>query len=165
MFKQTSGGGAECKEGVEEGGGVRHRVAHVEMKLSALESEEGSQVPLNSDIITSHQQTAPRRTPALYLTLIGLLIFSAGTSSHMLTSHHSSAQSVIAFILSVPAGIRGVWWNVPLMSGGERADPSERRRRLRTRARGRSDVHVRAQTDAEEIPEGGQNGEHAQVRS
>ncbi|XP_057175345.1 transferrin receptor protein 2 [Triplophysa rosa] len=77
LITRATGGGAQCNEGVEEGGGVRHRAAHVEMKLVALESEEGSQVPLNSDIITSHQQTAPRRKTALYLTLIGLLIFSA----------------------------------------------------------------------------------------
>ncbi|XP_065131816.1 transferrin receptor protein 2 [Paramisgurnus dabryanus] len=77
LMTQTPVGEAQTNEGVDDGGGVRHRVSHVEMKLVQLESEDGSQAPLNSDVtaLRIHQQM-DRRKAVFYLILIGLFIFS-----------------------------------------------------------------------------------------
>lgn len=81
-MKQTPVGGAQTNEGVDDGGGVRHRVSHVEMKLVQLELEDGSQVPLNSDVTAQRiRQQMERRKAVFYLILIGLFIFSTGTHS------------------------------------------------------------------------------------
>ncbi|XP_036447462.1 transferrin receptor protein 2 [Colossoma macropomum] len=77
LLTGSPGGGAQADEGVEEGGGARERKTRVEMKLVQPRSEDSSEVGLTNDItamMLRHQ--VDRRKAALYLTLIGLLIFT-----------------------------------------------------------------------------------------
>ncbi|XP_028835738.1 transferrin receptor protein 2 isoform X2 [Denticeps clupeoides] len=70
-------GGAQAEEGVEEGGGTRHRTKAVELKLLQLDSEDevGAESSSRSSALML-QQPLKYKKMVIYLTLTGLLIFT-----------------------------------------------------------------------------------------
>ncbi|XP_007237563.3 transferrin receptor protein 2 [Astyanax mexicanus] len=77
LLTGSPGGGAQADEGVEEGGGVKCSKNRLEMKLVQSGSENSSEAGLTNDITALVlRRQVDRRKAAVYLTLIGLLIFT-----------------------------------------------------------------------------------------
>ena len=91
----------------------------MEMRFVGAEEEAGPSSDITA-LVLRHRHGYWRA--GVLLCVCGMVVFTAGahthTHTHTHTHHRLDLVIVVCFSLSVPIGLRCVWWAVPLLPGG-----------------------------------------------